>query len=229
MLSEALPHARLEDREIPLGMQPPAVDDADAAIVVVTIVDEPLQARDRFRGGLTMQIEPAAWGVLSTLQFSELTPVHTWSNEARLRNVMIVFTARRQPRRRGRARSGGLRSSANAPARVRREPDDVRHRAREVLDFSIRNVGLVALVVAFGLPGAPLHSAIVLAAESGVTGEFERNPARVAPPVDSHLRRWGAASSRTLPPVAIRVPAECSSMIECRSPASRTTVRSPGR
>jgi hypothetical protein len=42
MLSEALPHARLEDREIPLGMQPPAVDDADAAIVVVTIVDEPL-------------------------------------------------------------------------------------------------------------------------------------------------------------------------------------------
>jgi hypothetical protein len=79
MLSEALPHARLEDREIPFGMQPPTVDDADAAIVVVTIVDEPLQARNGFRGGLTMQIEPAAWGVLCTLQFSELTSVHPWS------------------------------------------------------------------------------------------------------------------------------------------------------
>lgn len=107
-------------------MQPPAVDDADAAIVVVTIVDEPPQARDGFRGGLTMQVEPAAWGVLSTLQFSDLTPVHTWGNEARLRNVMIVFAVRRQAGRRGRARSGDLRSSANAPARVRREPDDVR-------------------------------------------------------------------------------------------------------
>src|ERR1700732_2769835 len=122
MLSEALPHARLENREIPLGMQSPAVDDGDAAIVMVTIVDEPLQARDRFRGSLTMQVEPAAWGVLSTLQFSELTPVPPWGNEARLRNVMIVFAVRRQAGRHGRAQSGGLRSSANAPARVRREP-----------------------------------------------------------------------------------------------------------
>ena len=181
MLSEALPHARLEDREIPLGMQPPAVDDADAAIVVVTIVDEPLQARDGFRGSLTMQVEPAAWGVLSTLQFPELTPVHTWGNEARLRNVMIVFAVRRQAGRRGRARSGDLRSSANAPARVRGEPDDVRHRAREVLDFGISNAGLVSLVVAFALLGAPLHSAIVLAAESGVTGELRTQPRTCGP------------------------------------------------
>jgi hypothetical protein len=68
MLPEALSHARLEDREIPLGMQPPAVDDADAAMAVATIVDEPLQARDGFRGGLAMQVEPAAGGVFSALQ-----------------------------------------------------------------------------------------------------------------------------------------------------------------
>jgi hypothetical protein len=60
MLPEALPHEPLEDRDIPLGVQPPAVDDADAAMAVATIVDEPLQARDGFRGGLAMQVEPAA-------------------------------------------------------------------------------------------------------------------------------------------------------------------------
>jgi hypothetical protein len=47
MLPEALPHARLEDREIPLGMQPPAVDDADAPTVMVTLVDEPLHSSRR--------------------------------------------------------------------------------------------------------------------------------------------------------------------------------------
>jgi hypothetical protein len=175
-------------------MQPPAVDDGDAAIVVVTMVDEPLQARDGFRSGLTMQVEPAAWGLLSTLQFSKLTPVHTWGNEARLRNVMIALAVRGQAGRRGRTWSGDLRSSANAPARVRREPDDVRHRAREVLHFGISNAGFVSLVVAFALLGAPLHSAIVLAAESGVTREFV-NATRVWSPT---RRQSSAALGRGL-------------------------------
>ena len=85
MLLEAFPHARLEDRDLPLGMQPPAVDDADAAMLTVAaIVDEPLHARDGFRGGLAMQVEPAGRGVFSTLQLPELTPVHAWGDEARL-------------------------------------------------------------------------------------------------------------------------------------------------
>ena len=84
MRPEALPHARLQDRDIPLGVQSPAVDDADAAMAVAAIVDEPLYARDGFLGGPAVQVEPAAGGVFSALQLSSLTPVHTWGNEASL-------------------------------------------------------------------------------------------------------------------------------------------------
>ena len=82
MLPEALPHAGLEDRDIPFGVQPSAVDDTDAAVTVATVVDEPLHAREGFRGGQTMQVEPAAGRMVSALQLSEFTPVHAWGDEA---------------------------------------------------------------------------------------------------------------------------------------------------
>ena len=81
MLLEALPYAGLEDRDIPFGVQPPAVDDADTAMAAAG-VHETLHARNRFRGGLAMQVEPAGGGVVSALQFSELSPVHARGHEA---------------------------------------------------------------------------------------------------------------------------------------------------
>ncbi len=77
MAPEILPHTRLEDRHIPLGMHPPAVDDADASVAMASVIDKPLHVRDGFRSGLGVQVEPAAWSVVSALDLSELTPIDT--------------------------------------------------------------------------------------------------------------------------------------------------------
>jgi hypothetical protein len=161
MLPEALPHARLEDRDIPLRVQPPAVDDADAAIAVATIIDEPLHARDGFRSGHAMQVEPAAGGVFSALQLSELTPVHAWGDEASLWTVIMILPGGRRGGRGRRARCADVRSRANAPARIRREADNVRHRAREVVDVGVRGAGLASLVGVVAFLRTPLHTAIL--------------------------------------------------------------------
>ena len=92
MSPEILPHARLEDRHIPFGMQPPAVDDADASVAMAPAVDELLHVRDSFGGGLGVQIEPAAWSVVSALDLSELAPIDTRRDVTLLRFCLIVMT-----------------------------------------------------------------------------------------------------------------------------------------
>jgi len=92
MAPEKLPDTRFEDRHIPLGMQSPAVDDADASVAVAPVVDELLHVRDGFRGGLGVQIEPAAWGVVSALDPSELAPIDTRRDVTLLRFCLIVMT-----------------------------------------------------------------------------------------------------------------------------------------
>ena len=91
MAPEILPHARLEDRHIPFGMQPPAVDDADASVAMAPAVDELLHVRDGFRGGLGVQVEPAAWGVVSALDPSKLTPIDTRRDITLLGSGRIVM------------------------------------------------------------------------------------------------------------------------------------------
>jgi hypothetical protein len=84
MLPEARPHARLEDRDAPLGVQATAVDDAHAAMPAMAVVNELLDARGGFRGGLAMQVEPPPGNVFDALQFSELTPIHPGGDEVSL-------------------------------------------------------------------------------------------------------------------------------------------------
>jgi hypothetical protein len=84
MLPEARPHARLEDGDVPLGVQAAAVDDGDAAMPAVAVVNELLDARGGFPGGLAMQVEPPAGSVFAALQFSELTPIHPSGDELNL-------------------------------------------------------------------------------------------------------------------------------------------------
>lgn len=83
MLPQAFPHGPLENRHTPLGMQPPAVDDADAAMAATAAVDEPPYACDGFRGRLAMKVEPIAGDVFSALQLPELTAVNARGDEAR--------------------------------------------------------------------------------------------------------------------------------------------------
>jgi hypothetical protein len=91
MAAEMLPHTRLEDRHIPLRMQPAAVDDADASVAMMPAVDELLYLRDGFRGGLGVKIEPAAWSVVSAPDPSELTPIDTRRRVTLLRSCPVVM------------------------------------------------------------------------------------------------------------------------------------------
>ena len=92
MAPEIVPHTRLEDRHVPLGMQPPAVDDADASVAMAPAGNELLHVRDGFLGGLGVQVEPAAWSVVSALDRSELTPIDTRRDVTLLRSRPIVIT-----------------------------------------------------------------------------------------------------------------------------------------
>ena len=91
MAAKILPHTRLEDRHIPFRMQPAAVDDANASVAMTPVVDELLYLRDSFRGGLGVQIEPAAWGVVSAPDPSELAPIDTRRDVTVFRFCLIVM------------------------------------------------------------------------------------------------------------------------------------------
>jgi len=73
-------------------MQPSAVDDADASVAVAPVVDELLHARDGLGDGLGVQVQPAAWDVVSALDPSDLTPIDTRRDVALLRPCPIVMT-----------------------------------------------------------------------------------------------------------------------------------------
>ena len=104
MLPEARPHARLEDRDIPRGVQAAAVDETDAAMPAPAVLDELLYARRGFSSRLTMQVEPPARRVLPALQFSEFTPVHTGGRKGGFCTVFNAWPCgfRRGSRRRSR-------------------------------------------------------------------------------------------------------------------------------
>ena len=91
MPPEILPHARLEDGDVVLGMQSSPVDDADASVAIAAAVDELFHAREGFRGRLAVQVEHAAWGVVSALDLSKLAPIDTGRDVSLLRAYAIVL------------------------------------------------------------------------------------------------------------------------------------------
>jgi hypothetical protein len=150
MLPEALTHPRLQDRDLPFGVCAPAMDDTDAAMA--DSVDQAFHVRDSFRSGHAMQIEPAAGSMFPARQPSELTPVHTWGEEAGLGVVWRVWPGRRRRGRSCRASRADVWSSGNPSAGIWNQPNDVRHRAREVLGVGVRGA----------LAGAPVRAVIWL-------------------------------------------------------------------
>ena len=91
---ETLPHARLEDGHIPFGMQSAAVDDGYASVAMASAVDELFHARRGFGSRLAVQVEYAAWGVVSTLDLSELAPIDTGRDVLVLCFFPVVITCR---------------------------------------------------------------------------------------------------------------------------------------
>ena len=67
------------------------MDDADASVAVAPDVDELLHVRDGFRGGLGVQVEPAAWDVVAALDLSQLTPIDTGRDVTLLRSSPTVM------------------------------------------------------------------------------------------------------------------------------------------
>jgi hypothetical protein len=118
-------------------MQPPAVDDADASVAMPSAVDKPLHVRDGFRSGLGVQVEPAAWGVFSALDPSELTPIDTRRDVTLFGAGHIFMRCRRGGRRRRPVARGDLRTCANAASGVRRKRDDVRHCFCEMVNLGV--------------------------------------------------------------------------------------------
>ena len=90
MLSKILPHARLEDGHVVFGMQSAAVDDTDAFVAAARAVDELVHARNRFCGGVAVQVEHAAWGVVAALDLSELAPIGTRRDVSRFLFCLVV-------------------------------------------------------------------------------------------------------------------------------------------
>jgi hypothetical protein len=92
MASEILPHARLEDRHIPFGMQSAAVNDGHASVAMAATVDELFHVRDGFIGGLAVQVEHAARRVVAALEFSEFAPIDTGRGVSLVGFCPIVMT-----------------------------------------------------------------------------------------------------------------------------------------
>jgi hypothetical protein len=59
-------------------------------MAVATFVDEPLHARDCFRRGQAMQVEPTACSVFSSSQPSEFSPINAWGGEVSLRTMTVL-------------------------------------------------------------------------------------------------------------------------------------------
>jgi hypothetical protein len=153
MLPEPLAHARLEDRDMAIGVSSLPMHDADAAIATMTAVDEPLCADHCLGESLTMQVESGAWTMVSTFQLPEFTPIDARSDKPIRRIVNVARFARR---RRGRGPDPWEAShwrGANAAARIGREADDIGHLLREVFTVARR--------------GPLLHSAIVCVVVGG--------------------------------------------------------------
>lgn len=95
MAPQVLPHARLEDGDVVFGMQSAPVDDTDASMAAAPAIDELFHARDGFLGRLAMQVEHAAWDVVSALDLSELAPIDTGGDVSLLGCCPIVRRRRR--------------------------------------------------------------------------------------------------------------------------------------
>ena len=95
MASEILPHARLEDRHVPFGMQSAAVNDRHASVATAPALNELLHVRDGLIGGLAVQVEYAARLVVSALELAKLAPIDTRRDISLFRSNPIVLTCRR--------------------------------------------------------------------------------------------------------------------------------------
>ena len=73
-------------------MQSTAVDDAYASVAMAPAVDEMFHIRGRFLGRLAVEVEHAAWGVISALELAKLAPIDTWRDVSLLRSFSIVMT-----------------------------------------------------------------------------------------------------------------------------------------
>ena len=100
--------------------------DADAAMpVVAALVDKPSNARARIGRCHSVQILPVCGHILSTPHLSDFAPVHARRGEVLARAITLLH---RQSCR-GEYMNGWR--GALAPARIRRESDDVLHGASE--------------------------------------------------------------------------------------------------
>jgi hypothetical protein len=117
-------------------------------MAVAPALDELLQGRDGFRGRLAVQVEHAARRVVSAFNLSELASVDARRDISIVVVCRIVTTCRRDTwtgrsgglgyrRYRGLKSSGRRPCSANAPADVRCERDDIRHRLGEMTSVSV--------------------------------------------------------------------------------------------
>ena len=131
------------------GVQPPPVDDADAA--VSRLVNEPSHSLNRVGGCPAMQVQSFAWGVFAALQPPDRASVHSRCREVGVGRLVTHLDGGRRWGRRGGPHADGS-NVPNAPAWIWREADHIGHGEREALDVGIRREGLVfrAGVLRFG-------------------------------------------------------------------------------
>jgi hypothetical protein len=157
MRPEVLPHARLEDRRFPFGVQPAAVDNADASMTAVpAVLDKPPHVGERGISRHAVQVAAAADNVLASFELPNLPPIDAVRDEIILRCVGVYGSLRSVARRLDWWRL------VRAPARVGFESDHVVHLSSECVGVGVGvGGGRFARVDGGDLAAASFHAAIL--------------------------------------------------------------------
>jgi len=122
MRPEVRPHRYFQNRRVAVGVQPAAVDDADASVAVVpAVLEEPLDAGARLGSRHAVQVAPVADDVSTLLELPDLAAVDAVRDEIVLSCVNVVASWRCV------TWETDSWSIAHASARVRLKADDVPH------------------------------------------------------------------------------------------------------
>src|SRR5205823_3990568 len=119
---EVLTHAFFQDRRVAVGVQPAAVDDADASVAPVpAVLDEPLDAGARLGSRHAVQVAAVADDVRTLLQLPDLASVDA------VRDEIVFWCASGVASGRCVTWKTDSWSIAHAPATVRLKADHVPH------------------------------------------------------------------------------------------------------
>lgn len=91
MLAQLVADPRLQDRHVPFRVQPPAMNDAHAAVAMARRIEETSERGIGFRGGLSVEIHPRGGLDVAAFQPAERALIDAGYGEVTVRAFFEIL------------------------------------------------------------------------------------------------------------------------------------------